>query len=157
MIEKPLKYSSLFKKLPIKLSRGILLYGGSGTGKTAIGESLADEFMMKYFSVKCSDILNKYIGESEAAVRDIFEKAMSVSPSIIFFDEFETIVPRRNSSNTGVTDRVVNQFLCYLDGVASVEGVYIVAATSRPELIDPALLRPGRIDTKIFLDYPSEA
>lgn len=80
---------------------------------------------------------------------------MSVSPSIIFFDEFESITPRRNASNTGVTDRVVNQFLTYLDGVASVEGVYIVAASSRPELIDPALLRPGRIDTHIFLDYPN--
>ena len=80
---------------------------------------------------------------------------MSVSPSIIFFDEFETIVPRRNSSNTGVTDRVVNQFLCYLDGVASIEGVFIVAASSRPDMIDPALLRPGRIDSHIFLDYPS--
>ena len=79
---------------------------------------------------------------------------MSVSPSIVFFDEFETIVPKRNSSNTGVTDRVVNQFLCYLDGVASIEGVFIVAASSRPELIDPALLRPGRIDSHIFLDYP---
>jgi peroxin-1 len=87
---------------------------------------------MKYFSVKGSDILSKYIGGSEAAVRDIFEKAMSVSPSIVFFDEFESIVPRRNASNTGVTDRVVNQFLCYLDGVASVEGVYIMAASSRP-------------------------
>ncbi len=111
---------------------------------------------MKFFSLKGSDILSKYIGGSEAAVREVFEKAMSVSPSIIFFDEFESITPRRNASNTGVTDRVVNQFLTYLDGVASVEGVYIVAASSRPEMIDPALLRPGRIDTHIFLDYPNE-
>lgn len=110
---------------------------------------------MKLFSVKGSDILSKYIGGSEAAVREIFEKAMSVSPSIIFFDEFETIVPRRNSSNTGVTDRVVNQFLCYLDGVASIEGVFIVAASSRPDLIDPALLRPGRIDSHQYLEYPT--
>lgn len=120
MIEKPLKYNHLFSKLPVKLSRGVLLYGASGCGKTALGLALKDEFQMKYFNVKGSDILSKYIGGSEAAVRDIFEKAMSVSPSIIFFDEFETIVPRRNSSNTGVTDRVVNQFLCYLDGVASI-------------------------------------
>jgi len=81
-----LKYSFIFKKLPIKLSRGVLLYGGSGTGKSAIGEALAGEFKMKFFSVKGSDILSKYIGGSEAAVRDVFEKAMSVSPSIVFFD-----------------------------------------------------------------------
>ena len=81
---------------------------------------------------------------------------MTVSPSIIFFDEFESIVPRRNSSNTSVTDRVVNQFFFFFDGVASVEGVYIVSASSRPQLIDPALLRPGRIDTHIFLDHPTK-
>lgn len=88
VIEKPNKYGFVYKKLPIKLSRGILLYGGSGTGKSAIGEALAGEFKMKFFSVKGSDILSKYIGGSEAAVRDVFEKAMSVSPSIVFFDEF---------------------------------------------------------------------
>jgi peroxin-1 len=113
-----------------------------------------DEFKMKYFSVKGSDILSKYIGGSEAAVRDIFEKALSVSPSIIFFDEFESIVPKRSSNNTGVNDRIVNQFLCYLDGVSAISGVYIVAASSRPDLIDPAVLRPGRLDAHLFLDYP---
>lgn len=81
---------------------------------------------------------------------------MSVTPSIIFFDEFESIVPRRNSSNTGVNDRIVNQFLCYLDGVSATSGVYIIAATSRPDLIDPAILRPGRLDAHLFLDYPKE-
>ena len=111
---------------------------------------------MKYFSVKGSDILSKYIGGSEAAVRDIFEKALSVSPSIIFFDEFESIVPRRSSNNTGVNDRIVNQFLCYLDGVSALTGVYILAASSRPEMIDPAVLRPGRLDAHLFLDYPTE-
>lgn len=88
IVQRPLKYSFVFKRLPIKLSRGVLLYGGSGTGKSAIGQALAGEFKMKFFSVKGSDILSKYIGGSEAAVRDIFEKAMTVSPSIIFFDEF---------------------------------------------------------------------
>lgn len=80
---------------------------------------------------------------------------MSVSPSIIFFDEFESIVPRRNSGSTGVNDRIVNQFLCYLDGVATMTGVYLVAASSRPDLIDPAVLRPGRVDLHLFLDYPN--
>lgn len=127
------------------------MYGATGNGKTALGSAVEDEFPMKYFSVKGSDILSKYIGGSEAAVREIFEKALSVAPSIIFFDEFESIVPRRNSSGTGVTDRVVNQFLCYLDGVSSTTGVFIIAASSRPDLIDPALLRPGRIDSHVYL------
>jgi len=82
---------------------------------------------------------------------------LSVSPSIIFLDEFESIVPRRSSNNTGVNDRIVNQFLCYLDGVSSISGVYIIAATSRPDLIDPAILRPGRLDAHLFLDYPNES
>lgn len=111
---------------------------------------------MKYFTVKGSDILSKYIGGSQTAVREIFEKALSVAPSIIFFDQFQSIVPRRNSSGTGVTDRVVNQFLCYLDGVSSTTGVFIIAASSRPDLIDPALLRPGRIDSHIYLQYPTQ-
>lgn len=109
---------------------------------------------MNFFSVKGPELLNKYIGASEQAVREIFEKAYSVKPSIVFFDEFDAIVPRRNSGNTNVTDRVVNQFLCYLDGVASIQGVYILAASSRPDLIDPALLRPGRIDKHIYLGFP---
>lgn len=138
------------------MPRGVLLYGASGTGKSALGNSLKDQFSMKFFSVKGSDILSKYIGGSEAAVREVFEKALSVAPSIIFFDQFESIVPRRNSSNTGVTDRVVNQFLCYLDGVSSITGVFIVAASSRPDLIDPALLRPGRLDIHLHLDFPNE-
>ena len=140
--------------MPIKLPRGILLYGATGNGKTAVGTALKDEFKMKYFSVKGSDILSKYIGGSEAAVREVFEKALSVSPSIIFFDEFESIVPKRSANNTGVNDRIVNQFLCYLDGVSSISGVYTVTASSRPDLIDPAVLRPGRLDAHMFLDYP---
>lgn len=110
---------------------------------------------MKYFSVKGSDILSKYIGGSQAAVREVFQKALSVSPSIIFFDQFESIVPRRSANNTGVNDRIVNQFLCYLDGVSAISGVFIIAASSRPDLIDPAIIRPGRLDAHIFLDYPN--
>lgn len=134
----------------------MLLYGPSGVGKTFLSNAIQDQMKMKFFEVKGSDILNKYIGASEQAVRDIFEKAASVSPSVIFFDEFESIVPKRNSDNTGVNDRVVNQFLCYLDGVSSIDGVFIVAASSRPEMIDPALLRPGRIDKHVYLEYPNE-
>ena len=97
---------------------------------------------MNFISVKGPELLNKYIGASEQAIRDLFEKAKSINPCIIFFDEFDSIVPRRNSGNTQVTDRLVNQFLCYLDGVSSMENVFVLAASSRPDLIDPALLRP---------------
>jgi len=152
----PLKYSVIFKDLPTKLPRGILLYGPSGCGKTMIAAGASVDLKMNFLSVKGPELLNKYIGASEQAVRDIFEKASAQTPCIIFFDEFDSIVPRRNSGSTGVTDRVVNQFLTYLDGVTEVKDVFILAATSRPDLIDPALLRPGRIDKHVFCGYPNK-
>lgn len=124
------------------MANGVLLYGPSGCGKTFIASATANELGMNFLSVKGPELLNKYIGASEQAVRDIFEKALNVKPCIVFFDEFDAIVPKRNSGSTNVTDRVVNQFLCYLDGVSSLNGVYVLAATSRPDLIDPALIRP---------------
>lgn len=111
---------------------------------------------MKCLSVKGPELLNKYIGASEQAVRDIFEKAQRMKPCIVFFDEFESVVPKRQAGNTNVTDRVVNQFLCYLDGVEEIQGVYVLAASNRPELIDRALLRPGRLSEHIFIDLPNE-
>ncbi len=100
--------------------------------------------------------MDKYIGGSEANVRALFEKSESNGPSILFFDEFDSIVPVRNSSTAAVTDRIVNQFLCYLDGVIALEKTFVIAATARPDMIDPAILRPGRIDSHIFLDLPDE-
>ena len=154
--QNPLKYAFIFKNIPTKLPRGnivefvlkrligILLYGPSGCGKTMIAAGASAELKMNFLSVKGPELLNKYIGASEQAVRDIFEKASAQTPCIIFFDEFDSIVPRRNSGSTGVTDRVVNQFLTYLDGVTEIKDVFILAATSRPDLIDTALLRPVR-------------
>ena len=107
-----------------------------------MAQAVANEINIKFFSVKGPEILDKYIGASEQSVRELFERAMREKPSVIFFDELDAIVPRRNSDNTGVTDRIVNQFLCYLDGVVPLDGVFILAATSRKDLIDPALLRP---------------
>lgn len=100
-------------------------------------------------------MFNKYIGESEKGVRNVFEKASLVSPCILFFDEFDALAPRRGGNTTGVTDRVVNQLLSFLDGVESREGIYFLAATSRPDLIDKALLRPGRLDKSIFCGFPN--
>lgn len=127
------------------------MYGPSGCGKTMIAAGASVNLKMNFLSVKGPELLNKYIGASEQAVRDIFEKASAQTPCIIFFDEFDSIVPRRNSGSTGVTDRVVNQFLTYLDGVTEVKDVFILAATSRPDLIDPALLRPVCILKEFFL------
>jgi peroxin-1 len=132
------------------------LYGYSGCGKTFLAKSIAGEFKLNFIYVKGPEILDKYIGGSEANVRALFEKAESNGPSVLFFDEFDSIVPVRNSSTAAVTDRIVNQFLCYLDGVTVLEKTFVIAATARPDMIDPAILRPGRIDAHIFCDLPTD-
>jgi peroxin-1 len=110
---------------------------------------------LRFISVKGPELLNKYIGASEQAVRNIFSKASTAAPCILFFDEFDSIAPKRGHDNTGVTDRVVNQLLTELDGVEALTGVVVFAATSRPDLLDAALLRPGRLDRLLFCDFPS--
>jgi len=107
-------------------------------------------------SVKGPEVLNKYIGASEKSVRDLFERASAAKPCVLFFDEFDAIAPKRGHDSTGVTDRVVNQMLSLMDGAEGLEGVYVLAATSRPDLIDPALLRPGRLDKSLLCDLPTE-
>ncbi|XP_031236141.1 peroxisome biogenesis factor 1 [Mastomys coucha] len=141
-VQLPAKYPELFANLPIRQRTGILLYGPPGTGKTLLAGVVARESGMNFISIKGPELLSKYIGASEQAVRDVFIRAQAAKPCILFFDEFESIAPRRGHDNTGVTDRVVNQLLTQLDGVEGLQGVYVLAATSRPDLIDPALLRP---------------
>lgn len=153
--ELPTRYSKLFEKSPIKLRSGLLLYGPPGCGKTHIASAVSRECGLNFISVKGPELLNKYIGASEQAVRKVFEKAESAKPCIIFFDEFDSIAAQRGNDNTGVTDRVVNQLLCQLDGVESRNGVYVLVATSRPDLIDPALLRPGRLDKSLYCGLPN--
>ncbi|EFC49887.1 peroxisomal biogenesis aaa ATPase Pex1 [Naegleria gruberi] len=152
----PTKYASLFENAPIKLRSGLLLYGPPGSGKTFIASAIAKECGLNFISIKGPELLNKYVGASEQAVRDVFMQAESAKPCIIFFDEFDSIAAQRGHDNTGVTDRVVNQFLCQLDGVESRKGVYVLAATSRPDLIDAALLRPGRLDKSVCCNIPTE-
>lgn len=118
---------------------------------------MAGEFSLRFVSIKGPELLNKYIGASEKAVRDLFARAQAAAPCLLFFDELEAIAPPRGQSSTGVTDRVVNQLLTHLDGVERRHGVYVLAASSRPDLIDPALLRPGRLDVAIFCGAPSAA
>ncbi|KAM4686207.1 peroxisomal ATPase PEX1 isoform 6-T7 [Amazona ochrocephala] len=152
----PAKYPELFANLPIRQRSGVLLYGAPGTGKTLLAGVVARESGVNFISVKGPELLSKYIGASEQAVRDIFDRAQAAKPCIVFFDEFDSIAPRRGHDNTGVTDRVVNQLLTQLDGVEGLQGVYVLAATSRPDLIDPALLRPGRLDKCLYCPPPDQ-
>uniref|UniRef100_A0A8C1TNG7 Peroxisomal ATPase PEX1 n=1 Tax=Cyprinus carpio TaxID=7962 RepID=A0A8C1TNG7_CYPCA len=153
----PAKYPLLFSSLPMRQCSGVLLYGAPGTGKTLLAGAVAKESGMNFISIKGPELLSKYIGASEQAVRDVFQRAQQAKPCILFFDEFDSLAPRRGHDNTGVTDRVVNQLLTQLDGVEGLTGVYVLAATSRPDLIDPALLRPGRLDKSLYCPPPDRA
>uniref|UniRef100_A0A8D3DCV9 Peroxisomal ATPase PEX1 n=1 Tax=Scophthalmus maximus TaxID=52904 RepID=A0A8D3DCV9_SCOMX len=150
----PAKYPILFSNLPIRHRSGILLYGAPGTGKTLLARAVAKDSGMNFISIKGPELLSKYIGASEQGVRDVFQRAQAAKPCILFFDEFDSLAPRRGHDSTGVTDRVVNQLLTQLDGVEGLQGVYVLAASSRPDLIDPALLRPGRLDKSLYCPPP---
>ena len=153
-LEWPTKYAPIFANCPLRLRSGLLLYGYPGCGKTLLASAVAGECGLNFISVKGPEILNKYIGASEKSVRDLFERASSAKPCVLFFDEFDSIAPKRGHDSTGVTDRVVNQMLTQMDGAEGLDGVYVLAATSRPDLIDPALLRPGRLDKSLLCDLP---
>ena len=150
----PTQYAPIFASSPLRLRSGLLLYGYPGCGKTLLASAVAGECNLNFISVKGPEILNKYIGASEKSVRDLFERAQAAKPCVLFFDEFDAIAPKRGHDSTGVTDRVVNQMLTQMDGAEGLEGVYVLAATSRPDLIDPALLRPGRLDKSLLCDMP---
>jgi len=155
---RPVRYRLIFEHSPVTMPRGILLFGPPGCGKTCVVPALAQQASLNLITCHGPELLDKYIGASEAKVRDIFQKAFAAAPSLLFLDEFEALAPRRGNDNTGVTDRIVNQLLTFLDGVED-QGkgeklVYIIAASSRPDKIDPALLRPGRLETHIYIGYP---
>ena len=153
-LQYPTIYAPIFSQCPLRLRSGLLLYGYPGCGKTLLASAVAGECGLNFISVKGPEILNKYIGASEKSVRDLFERAESARPCVLFFDEFDSIAPKRGHDSTGVTDRVVNQLLTQMDGAEGLSGVYVLAATSRPDLIDPALLRPGRLDKSLICDLP---
>ncbi|MEM4501242.1 MAG: CDC48 family AAA ATPase, partial [Thermofilaceae archaeon] len=154
-VEWPLKYPDLFKRLGIKPPKGILLYGPPGTGKTLLAKAVANESEANFISVKGPEILSKWVGESEKAVREIFQRAREAAPCIIFFDELDAIAPRRGlHTDSGVTDRIVNQLLTEMDGIQILKDVVVIGATNRPDILDPALLRPGRFDRVIFVPPP---
>lgn len=154
-IEWPLKYASLFKYAHIKPPRGILLFGQPGTGKTMIAKAVASESNANFISIKGPELLSKWVGESESGIREIFRKARQAVPCIIFFDEIDAIAPKRGKvGDTQVTERVVSQLLTEMDGIEDLRGVTVLAATNRLDMIDPALLRPGRFD--IVLGVPPQ-
>lgn len=154
-LQYPTLYAPIFARSPLRLRSGLLLYGYPGCGKTLLASAVAGECGLNFISVKGPEILNKYIGASEKSVRDLFERAQAARPCVLFFDEFDSIAPKRGHDSTGVTDRVVNQMLTQMDGAEGLSGVYVLAATSRPDLIDPALLRPGRLDKSLLCDMPA--
>ncbi|AOV94540.1 hypothetical protein AQV86_01275 [Nanohaloarchaea archaeon SG9] len=158
MVEWPQKYPDRFEKMGIEVPKGILMYGMPGTGKTLLAKAVANEANANFISIKGPEVFSKYVGESEEAVREIFKKARQVAPCILFIDEIDSIAPRRGgrSSDSGVGDRVVNQLLTELDGIESLEGVTVIAATNRPDMIDPAIMRPGRVDRNVEVEIPDE-
>ncbi len=157
MIELPLEDPDSFKRMGIKPARGVLLYGPPGTGKTLVAKAVANESKSNFISIKGPEIMSKWMGESEKAIRKVFRKAKQVAPSIVFLDEIDSIAPKRGSgSESNVTERVVNQLLTSIDGMEDMEQVNIMAATNRPDIVDLALLRPGRFDSLVFTPVPDE-
>jgi len=159
-IEWPLNRPETFEHFGIKPPRGIILFGAPGTGKTLIAKAIANEASANFITIKGPELISKWVGESEKAVREVFKKAKQASPSIVFLDEFESIAGVRRDNSGGGSDamnRVVNQLLSSMDGVESMEGVIVVAATNRPEMIDPALLRSGRFERVLHIPPPDKA
>ncbi len=156
-VEWPLKYPGVFKNLGVRAPRGILLYGPPGTGKTLLAKAVARESEANFILVNGPELLNKFVGESEKGIRKVFERARQASPCVVFFDEIDAIAPRRGRSfDSGVTERVVNQLLTEIDGLQELNDVVVIGATNRPDILDPALLRPGRFDRIILVPVPED-
>ena len=157
-VEWPLKYPEVFERLQTKPPKGILLFGPPGTGKTLLAKAVANESECNFIAVKGPELLSKWVGESEKGVREIFRKARQASPSIIFFDEIDALVPKRGTyqGSSHVTESVVSQILTELDGMEELKNVTILAATNRPDMLDEALLRPGRLERHIYVPAPDE-
>eukprot|EP00920_Eleutheroschizon_duboscqi_P011225 GHVT01026294.1.p1 GENE.GHVT01026294.1~~GHVT01026294.1.p1 ORF type:complete len:653 (+),score=121.60 GHVT01026294.1:192-1961(+) len=169
-IIRPIKEAALYARLNLQVPAGCLFYGPPGCGKTLLAKAVAKESGANFIAVKGPELLNKYVGESERAVRSVFERASACSPCVIFFDEFDALCPRRggvdgpssassassssSSSSSAVTERVVNQLLTELDGVTERRHVFVIAATNRPDIVDPAMLRPGRVDKLFYVPLP---
>jgi transitional endoplasmic reticulum ATPase len=157
-VEWPLKSPEIFKRLGIKPPKGILLYGPPGCGKTLLARAVATESEANFITIKGPEIFSKWVGESEKAIREVFRKARMAAPTVIFFDEIDSLLPRRGMgfADSGVTQRVISQLLTEMDGIVTLEDIVVIAATNRPDIVDPAVLRPGRFDRLIYVPQPDE-
>lgn len=154
-IVQPIKRPELYEKVGISAPAGVLLWGPPGCGKTLLAKAVANESRANFISIKGPELLNKYVGESERAIRQVFNRARASVPCIIFFDELDALVPRRDASLSESSSRVVNTLLTELDGLNDRRGIFVVGATNRPDMIDPAMLRPGRLDKTLFIELPN--
>ncbi|MHA1775734.1 MAG: AAA family ATPase, partial [Promethearchaeota archaeon] len=156
-VEWPIKNPKAYERMGVDPPSGVLLYGPPGCGKTLLARAVATESEANFISIKGPELISKWVGESEKAVREVFRKAKLAAPCIIFFDELDSIAPRRGSGGTdaGVTERVISQLLTELDGISQSHDIIMIAATNRPDIMDPALIRPGRIDRLSYVPPPS--
>ncbi|RDI72758.1 CDC48 family AAA ATPase [Halopelagius longus] len=157
-IQWPLEYPEVFEAMDMQSAKGVMLYGPPGTGKTLLAKAVANEADSNFISVKGPELLNKFVGESEKGVREVFSKARENAPTVVFFDEIDSIATERgqNTGDSGVSERVVSQLLTELDGLEALEDVVVIATSNRPDLIDSALLRPGRLDRHVHVPVPDE-
>jgi len=157
-VEWPLKNPEIFSRLGIKPPKGILLLGPPGCGKTLLGKAVATESAANFITIKGPEIFSKWVGESEKAIREVFRKARMAAPAVIFFDEVDSLLPRRGLGfgDSGVSERVISQLLTEMDGMVTLEDIVVIAATNRPDMVDPAVLRPGRFDRLIYVPEPDE-
>ncbi|KAG9317681.1 P-loop containing nucleoside triphosphate hydrolase protein [Chiua virens] len=156
-IVQPIRRPELFSVVGIESPCGVLMWGPPGCGKTLLAKAVANESRANFISVKGPELLNKYVGESERAVRQVFSRARASSPCVVFFDELDALVPRRDDSLSDSSARVVNTLLTELDGLDARKSVYVIGATNRPDMIDPAMVRPGRLDKLLYVDLPTPA
>ena len=157
-VEWPLKNPEIFSKLGIKPPKGILLYGPPGCGKTLLARAVATESEANFISIKGPEVFSKWVGESEKAIREVFRKARMAAPAVVFLDEMDSLTPRRGMgmSDSGVSERVISQLLTEMDGILSLQDIVVIAATNRPDMVDSAVLRPGRFDRLIYVPEPDE-
>jgi len=156
-VEWPLKFPDLYKVIGYNMPKGVMLFGPSGTGKTLLAKAVATESEANFISVRGPELLSKWVGESERGVREVFRRARQAAPCVIFFDEIDALAPTRGmGGDSMVTERVVSQLLTEIDGIQSLNGVVVLAATNRIDMVDPALVRPGRFDKTILIPLPNK-
>jgi len=157
-VEWPLKNPEVFTRMGIRPPKGILLFGPPGCGKTLLARAVATESEANFITIKGPEVFSKWVGESEKAIREVFRKGRMAAPAVIFFDEVDSLVPRRGMgyADSGVTERVISQLLTEMDGILALEDMVVIAATNRPDIVDPAILRPGRFDRLIYVPEPDQ-